>query len=124
MTELKRNFADLFSRFDDHWSPKVAGVLDQHLVKVVKIAGAFDWHSHANEDELFIVMKGVLRMEFRDHVERISAGEFIIVPKGVEHRPCAETPEVEMVLIERDTVVNTGDGPDTQRTVRDLERLT
>lgn len=120
MQNVTRDLASLFATFDQPWSPRVAGEVDGHQIKLVKLEGAFHWHAHANEDEMFLVVAGVLRMELRDRVERVGAGQFIIIGKGVEHRPVAETEPCHVVLIERASVVNTGDGPDNERTVRDL----
>lgn len=101
------NLAAAFARFSDHWSPKVVGAVNDFHVKVVKLQGEFVWHSHDAEDELFLVVKGTLRMQFRDREERVTAGEFIIVPHGVEHRPVADE-EVHLILLEPATTVNTG----------------
>lgn len=101
------NLADKFSRFDDYWHPRVVGALNGQLVKVAKLKGEFDWHFHAHEDELFLVMKGTLRMQLRDGEVAIAPGEFYIVPRGVEHRPVADE-EVHVVLFEPETTSNTG----------------
>ena len=117
----KVNLADKFARFADHWSPKVVGELNGQQVKLVKFAGEFVWHSHAAEDELFLVVAGSFRMEFRDRTVELSAGEFLIVPRGVEHRPVADA-EVQVLLFEPATTLNTGDVRD-ERTVENLERV-
>lgn len=101
------NLAEKFTRFDDHWHPRIVGALNGQLVKVAKLLGAFDWHFHAEEDELFLVTKGVLRMELRDGDVLIHPGEFYIVPRGVEHRPVAEA-EVHVVLFEPASTFHTG----------------
>ena len=116
----KVNLADKFEQFSDYWQPRLAGRVNDMDVRLVKIVGDFDWHSHANEDEMFVVMKGEMRMAFRDRSEIVKAGEFIIVPRGTEHRPGADE-ECEIMLIEPSTVVNTGDGAATDRTVTDME---
>jgi mannose-6-phosphate isomerase-like protein (cupin superfamily) len=103
----KVNLADKFLRFADHWSPKVVGELNGQHVKLVKFAGSFVWHQHELEDELFLVVRGAFRMEFRDRVVELQAGEFLIVPRGVEHRPVADA-EVEVLLVEPASTVNTG----------------
>ncbi|MEP1144348.1 MAG: cupin domain-containing protein [Henriciella sp.] len=118
----KVNLADKFGQFSDHWQPRLAGRVNDMDVRLVKIVGDFDWHSHANEDEMFVVMKGEMRMAFRDRTEIVKAGEFIIVPRGIEHRPGADE-ECEIMLIEPSTVVNTGDGAATDRTVTEMENV-
>ena len=117
-----KSLAEGFASFQEPWSPRVAGDINDMQIKLVKLQGAFVWHSHDVEDELFLVISGRLRMEFRDQDPQIvGAGEFIIVPHGVEHRPVAEEP-CEVVLFEPRTTVNTGN-LDTEQTVRRLERL-
>ncbi len=103
--------AAAFAAITAHWSPVVIGELNGQQVKAVKLQGAFHWHHHAREDELFLVHRGRFRMELRDPVERsveLMAGEFLIVPRGVEHRPVADE-EVEVVLFEPASTVRTGD---------------
>ncbi len=118
----KINLKEAFGRFADYWSPKVAGDVNDAQVKLAKFKGAFDWHHHAHEDELFLVVEGRMRMGFRDHNVDLDPGEFIIVPHGVEHRPEALTEECHVVLLEPRTTLNTGN-VETERTVRTLERL-
>ncbi len=118
----KVNLAAAFATFSDHWSPKVAGDVNDFQVKLVRLAGAFDWHHHDIEDELFLVFAGRLRMAFRDRVVDLEPAELIIVPHGVEHRPEALTDECQVVLFERITTLNTGMTA-TARTVRALDRL-
>ncbi len=118
----KVNLAEKFSKFSDHWVPKLAGRVNETDIRLVKISGDFDWHSHANEDEMFVVIKGEMRMAFRDRTEIVRAGEFIIVPRGTEHRPGADE-ECEIMLIEPSTVINTGDGDATDRTVSEMEDI-
>ena len=113
------NLTEKFGKFSDLWSPKMVGELNGQAVKLAKLHGEFVWHSHADEDELFLVCKGRLRMEFRDRVVEFGVGEFLIVPKGVEHRPVADQ-ECEILLFEPLSVVNTGDAGG-ERTVTDLE---
>ncbi|MEO2091839.1 MAG: cupin domain-containing protein, partial [Gemmataceae bacterium] len=115
------NLADKFALFADHWSPKVVGELNSQQVKLVKFAGEFVWHKHDAEDELFLVVAGSFRMEFRDRTVTLSAGEFLIVPRGVEHRPVADA-EVQVLLFEPAGTLNTGDVRG-ERTVERLERL-
>ena len=95
-------------RFSDHWAPRIVETLDDYDVKVVKIKGDFVWHQHVAEDELFLVLKGRFRMDFRDRQVELGAGEMIVVPHGVEHKPFA-VEECEILLLERRGVVNTGD---------------
>jgi len=115
------NLAEKFSRFDDHWHPRIVGALNGQHVKVAKLLGEFDWHFHADEDELFLVMKGTLRMQLRDGDVLIGAGEFYIVPRGVEHRPVAEE-EVHVVLFEPASTLHTGNVV-TEKTRATLEWL-
>ena len=117
----KINLAEKFSCFFDHWHPRIVGELNGQHVKLAKLLGEFIWHSHENEDELFLVTRGVLRMEFRDRQIEIQAGEFLIVPRGVEHRPVAEH-EVHVVLFEPGSTINTGNVKD-ERTRETLERV-
>lgn len=118
----KVNLTEKFAQISDHWQPRLAGRVNDTDVRLVKIKGDFDWHAHANEDEMFVVLKGEMRMAFRDRTETVRAGEFIIVPRGTEHRPGADQ-ECEIMLIEPSSVVNTGDGAATARTVTEMESL-
>jgi mannose-6-phosphate isomerase-like protein (cupin superfamily) len=118
---MKISLSETFARFTDHWSPKVVGELNGQHVKLVKFKGAFTWHHHELEDELFLVHRGAFRMEFRDRSIEVREGELIIVPRGVEHRPVAEE-EVEVLLFEPAGTLNTGNVRD-ERTVDVLERL-
>ena len=102
------NLSEKFALFSAYWSPKIVGELNGQQVKLAKLKGEFIWHKHDHEDELFFVIKGTLRMHFRDRVESIGENEFIIVPKGVEHKPAAEE-EVHVMLFEPATTLNTGD---------------
>ena len=111
-----------FDLFSDHWSPKVVGELNGQQVKLAKISGEFVWHAHEQEDELFRVTRGRLRMRFRDGEQVIKVGEFLIVPRGVEHQPVAETQEVWLLLFEPASTVNTGTAGG-ERTVPVPERL-
>lgn len=110
------------AQIDTPWTPKAIAAVDDHVVKAVKLEGAFVWHAHADADELFFVVEGELLMEFRDRTERVGPGELIVVPRGVEHRPVAPT-GAQVLLFERDGVVNTGDAPESALTVRDVERI-
>ena len=118
----KVNLSQAFAGFDDHWSPKIAGEINDAHVKLVKLAGAFDWHHHDVEDELFLVMAGRMRMGLRTGDIDLDAGEFIIVPHGVEHRPEALTEECCVLLLEPKTTLNTGSVVN-ERTVQSPERL-
>jgi len=117
----KVNLAEKLSRFAEHWSPKIVGELNGQMVKLVKFNGPFVWHHHDHEDELFYVVKGSFDMEFEDKTVTINEGEFIIVPRGVEHRPKAKN-ECEILLFEPATTLNTGN-VENERTVRELESL-
>jgi mannose-6-phosphate isomerase-like protein (cupin superfamily) len=115
------NLRDKLALFDTHWDPKIVGELNDQHVKLVKLEGEFVWHSHEDEDEMFLVLDGVLDIQFRDRVVTVEAGEFIIVPRGTEHRPVAER-EAHVLLFEPASTVNTGNMV-SNRTVRDPERL-
>jgi mannose-6-phosphate isomerase-like protein (cupin superfamily) len=104
----KVNLGEKLAQFSEHWSPKIVGELNGQLVKLVKFQGEFVWHKHADEDELFLVVKGRFRMEFRQRHVWLEQGEFLIVPHGVEHRPVAEE-EAHVLLFEPASTVNTGD---------------
>lgn len=117
----KVNVAERLARIRDHWNPRIAGELNGQQVKLVKLLGSFDWHHHEAEDELFYIVRGRLRMEFRDRAVWIEAGEFLIVPRGVEHRPVADE-EVEVMLFEPATTLNTGNLRN-ERTRERLERI-
>ena len=117
----KVNINEKFSRFSEYWSPKIAGELNDSYVKLVKLKGEFIWHQHEREDELFLVVKGTLRMRFRDRDVELREGEFIIVPRGVEHLPVAEE-EVHVILLEPKSTLNTGNVTN-ERTIANLERI-
>ncbi len=104
----KVNLQQKLSLFSDHWNPRIVGELNGQHVKVVKFQGEFVWHDHKDEDEMFLVVRGGFRMDFRDRSVELREGEFLIVPKGVEHRPVAEK-EVEVVLFEPAQIKHTGD---------------
>jgi mannose-6-phosphate isomerase-like protein (cupin superfamily) len=102
------DLADKFAAFSDHWRPRVAAQLNGQDVRLVKVQGVFPWHSHADADEMFLVWKGRFRVEFRDRIETLDPGQFIVVPRGVEHRTAADE-EAEVLIFEPSEVVNTGD---------------
>jgi mannose-6-phosphate isomerase-like protein (cupin superfamily) len=118
---VKVNIAEKLELFHDHWSPKIVGEVNNVAVKLVKFQGEFGWHHHELEDEMFYVIAGEFDMEFRDKTVHLEPGEFLIVPRGVEHRPVAQH-EVSVMLIEPNTVLNTGNVTD-EKTVVNLERL-
>jgi mannose-6-phosphate isomerase-like protein (cupin superfamily) len=103
----KVNIKDRFALFDEHWSPKIVGELNGQHVKLVKLLGEFVWHHHDEEDELFLLVKGRFRIEFRDRSVTLEEGEFIVVPRGVEHRPVADE-EAHIFLFEPASTLNTG----------------
>jgi mannose-6-phosphate isomerase-like protein (cupin superfamily) len=117
----KINLAEKFRLFDDYWSPKIVGEINDAYVKLAKFKGEFMWHSHANEDELFLVLKGRLRIKFRDGEVQLEAGEFTIVPRGIEHLPIAED-EAHVLLLEPKSTLNTGNVSD-DRTVENPRRI-
>lgn len=103
----KVNLADKFALVNEYWRPKIVGELNGQEVKLVKFQGAFPWHQHEREDEMFMAWRGNFRLEFRDKTVELAPGEFVIVPRGVEHRPVADE-EVEVLLFEPKNVLNTG----------------
>lgn len=127
----KINLAQKFALFAEHWQPKIAGELNDSYIKLAKLQGEFVWHKHSNEDELFLVIKGTLRMKLRDakaggnasavteNEVVIGPGEFLIVPRGMEHLPIADE-EVHVVLLEPKSTLNTGD-VHSERTIEHLE---
>jgi mannose-6-phosphate isomerase-like protein (cupin superfamily) len=117
----KVNLAEKLSLFDDHWSPKIVGEVNDAHVKLVKVRGEFVWHHHAAEDELFLVLKGRLIIRLRDGEVVLDPGEFVIVPRGVEHLPVAAD-EVHLLLLEPKTTLNTGNVRG-ERTVDDPQPL-
>jgi mannose-6-phosphate isomerase-like protein (cupin superfamily) len=117
----KVNIAQKLSLFSDHWSPKIVGELNGQHVKLVKLLGEFVWHHHDEEDELFLVVDGRFKMELRDREVWIEEGEFIVVPRGVEHRPVAEE-GVSVLLFEPASTLNTGNVKG-EMTVAELDRI-
>jgi len=113
------NFADKLARIHDHWKPRVMAEMNDYQFKIVKILGDFLWHDHADTDETFIVLDGVLRIDMRDGHVLVHAGEMFVVPRGVEHKPYAEH-EVKMMLIEPRGVVNTGAVDSERRAENDV----
>ncbi|WP_293910927.1 cupin domain-containing protein [Deinococcus sp.] len=123
MTELSVvNLAEKFGAFTGHWSPKVVGELNGQDVRLAKISGEFVWHAHEDADELFMVIRGTLRMGLHGGDKLVQEGELLIVPRGVEHKPIAETREVWMLLFEPSGTLNTGTAGG-ERTVAVLEKL-
>lgn len=102
------NFAEKFSKFQEHWSPRIIAEMNDYQFKLVKAQGEFVWHDHADTDEVFIIIEGVLDIELRDRCVTLHPGEMYVVPKGVEHKPIARE-ECKMLLVEPRGVVNTGD---------------
>ncbi len=117
----KVSLSEKFARFTEHWKPKIVGEVNDAYVKLVKVKGEFVWHHHDNEDELFLIVKGTLRMRLRDREITLNPGEFVIIPRGVEHLPVADE-EVHLVLLEPKTTLNTGN-VQNERTVPVLERI-
>src|SRR5215208_6961244 len=117
----KVSLAEKFASFMDHWSPRIVGELNGQHVKLVKFRGEFVWHHHEHEDELFLVHRGRFRMEMRDRTIALEAGDFLVVPRGVEHRPVADE-EVEVLLFEPAGTLNTGNVR-SERTVTEPVRV-
>lgn len=111
----KVNLAEKYTRFSEQWKPKIVGEFDDYHVKIAKIEGEFVWHSHPEEDELFMVVDGRLTIHFRDRDVELVPGEFLVVPKGIEHKPSA-TEECQILMIERKGTLNTGDATDNHMT--------
>ncbi len=118
----KVNLSEKLSQFTDYFNPRIAGELNGQHIKLVKFKGEFIWHHHDNEDELFYVVKGSFDMHLRDKVIRVNAGEFLIMPKGVEHKPVAKE-EVEIMLFEPATTLNTGNITDSDLTRTELSKI-
>ncbi len=112
----KVNVAQKLTLFNDYWHPRIVGEVNESQVKLVKVQGEFVWHHHSHEDELFLVLKGRLQMQFRDHDVWLEEGEFIIVPRGVEHRPVAPE-EAHLLLLEPKSTLNTGNVMDVKTVV-------
>jgi mannose-6-phosphate isomerase-like protein (cupin superfamily) len=121
VTMDKVNLAQKFSMFQEYWSPKIVGELNESHVKLVKFKGEFVWHHHETEDELFLVVKGSMLIKLRDQDIFLKEGEFVIIPKGVEHLPVAEE-EAHVLLLEPKTTLNTGN-ISNERTVAKLEHI-
>ena len=117
----KVNLAQKFARFQETWSPKIVGEVNDSYVKLVKLKGEFVWHHHQAEDEMFLVVKGELIMKLREGELRLQPGEFVIIPRGVEHLPVAPE-EVEVVLFEPKSTLNTGN-VQNERTLPELQRI-
>ena len=117
----KINILEKLSLFHDHWSPKIVGEINESHVKLAKLKGEFVWHRHDHEDEMFLVIKGKLLMKLRDRDIELNEGEFVIIPKGVEHLPVANE-EVHLMLFEPKTTLNTGNLKN-ERTVEKLESI-
>ena len=109
------NLVACLRQFSEHWSPRIIASLNDQEVKLAKFQGAFDWHAHENEDELFLVVQGEFTMEFRDRSVILREGEMIVVPRGVEHRPVAEQ-ECHVLLFEPAGIINTGNARDSDKT--------
>jgi mannose-6-phosphate isomerase-like protein (cupin superfamily) len=105
----KVNIPAKLASFSDHWAPRIVARYNDHEVRLVKVEGEFIWHSHADTDELFLILDGELDMEFRDRTVALGPGDLIVVPKGTEHRPCARKGEVKLLLIDPRDMPNTGD---------------
>ena len=109
------DLSDKLALFSDHWSPRIVAALNGQEVKLAKFIGAFDWHRHPDEDEMFLVLKGSFTMEFRDRSVELQEGQMLVVPRGVEHRPVAEQ-ECSVMMVEPAGLVNTGDAETSDKT--------
>lgn len=118
----KINIQEKFTLFSDYWSPKIVEDLNDSHIKFAKLKGEFVWHHHEHEDELFLLVKGKLTIKFRDRDVHLQEGELIVIPKGVEHKPeCAD--EVQVILIEPKSTLNTGNVTNDEKTHKELERI-
>lgn len=117
----KVDLKEKFSLFNEQWQPKIVGELNGQYVKLAKLKGEFIWHQHEHEDEMFMVIKGHLKLKLRDREIALEEGQFFIIPRGVDHLPVAEE-EVQVMLFEPKTVINTGD-KQTERTLETLQRI-
>ncbi len=122
MAIKKVSISSKFSKFNEYWTPKVVGELNNQHIKLAKIKGTFDWHKHELEDEMFLVIQGSFVMELRDQCLEINEGEFVIIPRGIEHRPVAAH-EAHIMLFEPKTTVNTGENTTSHFTQTKLEEL-
>lgn len=118
----KVNLKEKLAQFADYWNPRIVGELNGQHVKLAKISGEFVWHKHDNEDEMFLVLNGAFDMELRDKTITLNTGDFIIIPKGVEHRPVAQNP-AEIMLFEPASTLNTGDNNQSDLTRKTLDKI-
>lgn len=116
MTPIAINLSDKLGLFTELWSPKIVAEMDGYQFKLAKLEGDFVWHSHSDTDEAFLILAGQLRIDFRDSAITLNQGEMVVVPKGVEHKPFAES-ECHVMVFVRTGTVNTGDAPENERTV-------
>jgi mannose-6-phosphate isomerase-like protein (cupin superfamily) len=119
---VRINLKEKLAAVREHWNPALVDTIDDYDIKIVKLLGDFVWHKHDKEDELFVVLSGSFRMDFRDRQVTLRTGEMIVVPRGIEHKPCAEA-ECEVLLLERRGMVNTGDAAPGAYTRRTLEKV-
>ena len=110
MLSKKINFKEKYSKFNKHWSPRIIAEMNDYQFKLAKIKGEFVWHNHEDTDETFIVLEGEMLLKFREHEVKLVKGEMYVVPKGVDHKPCAEN-ECKILVVEPKGVINTGDNP-------------
>jgi len=122
MAPKKINLAEKLGAFSDHWNPRIVGTYNGNEVRVAKVSGEFVWHSHTETDELFLVLSGELTMHFRDRTEILKPGEFIVVPRGTEHKPAA-TGECQMMVMDAEGTSNTGEVKDANLTRATLEKI-
>jgi len=115
----KINIEEKFSKFDEHWTPKVIAEMNNYQFKLVKIQGEFVWHNHKDTDEVFIVHRGEMRIDFRDKAVHLKEGEMVVIPKGAEHKPYAEK-ECLVMLVEPKGVVNTGESGSDMKAPNDI----
>ncbi|RXJ71867.1 cupin [Veronia nyctiphanis] len=113
------NFKEKLSKFTEHWSPKVVAEMNDYQFKLVKVEGEFVWHDHPDTDEVFIVIEGVLDIEFRDGKVTLESGEMFVIPKGIEHKPVAAS-ECKVMIVEPRGVVNTGDAESSLKAQNDV----
>ncbi len=122
MTPASINLQDKLAGFSEKWSPKIIAEANGFHVKLAKLEGDFVWHSHSETDELFLVIQGQLRIDFRDGAATLNSGEMLVVPKGMEHKPYAES-ECHVMILVREGTLNTGDSPESDRTADPTARI-
>jgi quercetin dioxygenase-like cupin family protein len=121
MEIIKGNLEEKYENIDDHWHPRIIAELNGQTVKIAKVKGVFPWHSHEHEDEMFYVVKGQLKIELRNGSIILNEGEYVVIPRGIEHQPSAEE-EAQILMFEPISTINTGD-QNNEFTIKDIKKL-